>query len=194
MRRYSLAVAGLVLVVGQLLADRAWALGTEESGNEPIAEANYTDWKGLAAVVNDKSRIYQNWVNGNEHFFYSGKAKELNAVLATFAKVEVENHVVVLRNGPATTKSFQGTVIPYKWQLHLVGGIAKVKAVDDVEDLDWQKDPVLTIYLGDGIDLKSLELPEGVRLAVRKEDEKQKRQQELIDYVAKWNEKQKKDK
>jgi len=38
-------------------------------------------------------------------------------------------------------------------------------AVDDVEDLDWQKDPVLTIYLGDSIELKSLEFPEGVTLA-----------------------------
>ena len=46
----------------------------------------------------------------------------------------------------------------------------------------------------EGIDLKSLEVPSGVTLAVRKEDAKQKGQQELIDYVASWNDKQKKGK
>jgi hypothetical protein len=179
-----------VLILGQLISGRAFGLGSEEFGNEPLAEANYTDWKGIVPVINDKSRVYQQWVNGNEHFYYVGKAKEVNAALAHFAKVEAKHHVVVLRNGPASAQSFQQLVIPYNWQLHVVGGIAKAKAVDDVADLDWQKDPVLTIHLGDGIDLKSLELPAGVTLAVRKEDEKQKAQQELIDFVTKWNDKQ----
>lgn len=63
-----------------------------------------------------------------------------------------------------------------------------------MEDFDWKRDPVLTIYLGDGIDLKSLELPDGVTLAVRKEDSMQKGQQELIDFASKWNEQQRKGK
>lgn len=189
MHRRSLAAA---IVIGLLISARTWGLGTEDFGNRPLAEANYADWKGVVAVINEKSRIYTNWVNGNEHFYYAGKSKEVNAALTNFAKVEVKHHVVVLRNGPATTQTFQKLVISYNWQLHVVGGIAKIKAVDDVADLDWQKDPVLTIYLGDGIDLKSLEIPEGVTLAVRKEDEKQKGQQELIDFVFRWNEKQKK--
>ena len=183
---------GTAIVVGLLISTRVWGLGTEDFGNQPLAEANHKDWKGIVEVVNDKSRVYTNWVNGNEHFFYAGKSKEVNAALANFAKVEVDHHVVVLRNGPATTQTFQKLVISYNWQLHVVGGIAKIKAVDDVKDLDWQKDPVLTIYLGENIDLKSLEFPDGVTLAVRKEDEKQKGQQELVDFVARWNEKQKK--
>jgi len=194
MCRCSLAIAGLVLILGQFLPERAWGLGSEQFGNKALPEANYTEWKGIMPVINDESRVFQQWVNGNESFYYAGKAKEVYAALAHFAKVEVKHHVVVLRNGPALAQSFQMLAIPYNWQLHVVGGIAKIKAVDDVEDLDWQKDPVLTVYLGDGIDLKSLEVPAGVTLAVRKEDAKQNGQQELIDFVAKWNEKQKQDK
>ena len=192
MRRHSLAVASVVFAIGLLVSTRAWGLGSEEFGNKALPDANYKDWKGIMPVINDESRVYQQWVNGNEHFYYSGKTKALNAALAHFAKVGVKNHVVVLRNGAGSAQTFQQLVIPYNWQLHVIGGIAKIKAVDDVEDLDWQQDPVLTIYLGDGIELKSLEIPDGVTLAVRKEDEKQKGQQELIDFVAQRNEKQKK--
>jgi len=191
MRNHTVAAAGLMLMLGQLLSAEAWGRGSEEFGNKALPEANYTEWKGIMPVINDESRVFQQWVNGNESFYYVGKAKELNAALAHFAKIDVKHHVVVLRNGPASAQTFQKLVIPYDWQLHVVGGIAKIKAVDDVADLDWQKDPVLTVHLGDGIDLKSLEVPEGVTLAVRKEDAKQKGQQELIDFVASWNEKQK---
>jgi len=192
MQRHSLAAAGAAFILGLLVSTRAWGLGSEEFGNKALPDANYKDWKGIMPVINDESRVYQQWVNGNEHFYYSGKTKALSAALAHFAKVEVKHHVVVLRNGTGSAQTIQMLAIPYNWQLHVVGGIAKIKAVDDATDLDWQKDPVLTIHLGDGIDLKSLKFPEGVTLAVRKEDEKQKGQQELIDFVSRWNEKQKK--
>jgi hypothetical protein len=179
-----------MLILGPLLPARAWGLGSEEFGNKALPEANYTQWKGIMPVINDERRVLQQWVNGNENFYYVGKAKELNAALAHFAKIEVKHHVVVLRNGPATAQTFQKLAIPYHWQLHVIGGLAKFKAVDDPQDLDWQKDPVLTVYLGDGIDLKTLEFPKELTLAVRKEDEGQKDQKELIDFVAKWNDKQ----
>jgi hypothetical protein len=192
MSQFRLSSATISILLAVAGASHAWALATEEFGNKELAEANYKDWKGIMPVINHKDRVYSYWVNGNESFFYLGKAKELNAALKEFAKVEVKYHVVVLRYGPTSQETFQKTVIPYNWQLHVVGGIAKaVKAVDDVKDLDWQTDPVLTIYVGDGLDLKSLEMPAGVTLAVRKEDANQKGQQELIDYVQKWNAKKK---
>jgi len=187
MRRLLIASLGLIVVLG--LAAQAWGLATEDFGNKPLAEANYTLWKGIVPVINHKDRVYTIWVNGNESFYYLGKAKGLNAALVDFAKTDVKHHVVVLRYGPASRETFQKTVIPYNWDLHVVGGIARTKAVDDAEDLDWQQDPVLTIYLGDGLDLKSLEIPAGIRLAVRKEDAQHKGQQELIDFVEKWNSK-----
>src|SRR4051812_398772 len=79
MLRYVLVTAAFMSVLA--LSCSAWGLGTEDFGNKPLAEANYKEWKGIMPVVNDKARVYSNWVNGNEHFYYTGKAKELNAAL-----------------------------------------------------------------------------------------------------------------
>ena len=72
--------------------------------------------------------------------------------------------MVVLRPGPAERRAFDKTLIPFNWELHVVGGIAKSRATDDIEDLEWQKDPVLTVYIGGDIDLDKLAIPEGVTL------------------------------
>lgn len=165
MRRLCIVAAIVTVIVGQFFAQKAFALGTEEKGNGPLSELNYTEWKGIVPIVNDKARVYQVWVNGNESFYYKGTTKQLNAALATFAKVEVKNHVVVLRPGPVEQRSFHDkTPIPYNWELHVIGGLAKERATDDIEDLEWQKDPVLTVYIGGDIDLDKIELPEAVTL------------------------------
>lgn len=165
MRRLSVFTAIAAMVVSLLFAQKSFALGTEKKGNKPFNELNYTDWKGIMPIVNDKSRVYQVWVNGNEYLFYKGKTRELNATLATFAKVDVKHHVVVLRPGPAERHSFRDkTPIPFNWEIHLIGGIAKSRATDDIEDLEWQRDPVLTIYVTGEIDLDLLEIPEGLTL------------------------------
>lgn len=157
--------AVVALVVTLLFAEKGFAVGMEKHGNSPLNELNYTDWKGIMPIVNDKSRVYQVWWNGSEYLCYQGKTRELNLAVATFAKVDVKNHVVVLRPGPAERHSFHDkTLIPFNWELHLVGGIAKSRATDDIEDLEWQRDPVLTIYVTDEIDLDTLEIPEGVTL------------------------------
>jgi hypothetical protein len=157
-------VAFLFLLTLLLAPKLCLAIGTEEKGNRPLSERNYTDWKGIIPIVNDKSRVYQVWVNGNEYLCYKGKTRELNATLATFAKVDVKNHVVVMRPGPADRHSFDKTPIPFNWEIHLIGGIAKSRATDDIEDLEWQRDPVLTIYVTDDIDLGTIEIPEGLTL------------------------------
>jgi hypothetical protein len=162
MRRVCLVPAIAIAFLGPWLAQRAFALATETNGNEPFSEKNYTEWQGIMPLVNDKARVYGCWVNGNEHLFYRGTTKELNAALAHFAKVEVKNHVVVLCPGPAVQHSFDKRAIPYNWELHVIGGIARTQANDNIEDLEWQKDPVLTIYVGGDIDLSKIQVPKGV--------------------------------
>ncbi len=153
----------VVLLVVHVCVQHAFALGTEERGNNPLGAQNYADWKGIMPVINDKARVYQRWVNGNEHFFFRGKTKELNTALANFAKIEAKHHVVVFRPGAAAEPTFdRKTLIPYNWQLHILGGIAGNGAKDDPEDFDWQKWPVLTVYVDDNIDLDQLEIPAGV--------------------------------
>lgn len=167
------------------LAERGFAMGEELIGNKPLNELNYTEWRGIMPIVNDKSRVYQVWVNGNENLYYKGDTTQLNTALAVFAKMEVKNHVVVLRPGPAERHSFKKVSIPFNWEVHLLSGIAKHKATDDIEDLEWQKDPVLTIYVGGDIDLDKIELPNGVTLraapAVNPEAEKNENAKRQID-------------
>ena len=164
MRRFCL-VAAVVMAsfsLGHALAPRACALGMETFGNEPLAEGNYSDWKGIMPIVNDKSRVYSWWVNGNEHFFYKGTTKELNTALANFAKIEVEKHEVILRPGPGVAHTFERKEVPHNWELHINGGISKHVLTLDKGDQVWSKDPVLTIYTGGDIDLAKIEIPKGV--------------------------------
>jgi hypothetical protein len=164
MRRSWFAAALGTVILSHLLAQTAFALATEQKGNHPFSELNYTEWKGIMPLVNDPLRIYESWANGNEHLFYKGNTKQLSQALVHFAKVEVKNHVVVLRPGPGTAQSFDRTQFPCNWELHILGGIARTRATDDIEDLYWQKDPVLTVYIGGDIDLEKLEIPKGVTL------------------------------
>jgi hypothetical protein len=160
-RTFLLAVVAMVSL-GPWLAPRAFAFATETIGNVPLSELNYTEWKGIMPLVNDKARVYEEWANGNERLFYKGTTKELNKALAHFAKMGVKYHVVVLRPGPAVQQSFNKTAIPFNWELHVLGGLASRYANDNIDDLDWPKDPVLTIYVGGDIDLSKIEVPKGV--------------------------------
>jgi hypothetical protein len=145
-------------------ASVALALATDQKGNAPLHAANYMTWKGIMPVINDKARVYTVWCNGSESFYYKGGVKELNDALQHFAKVEVKHHVVVLRPGPATAVSFDKETIAFDWEMHVMGGIARRFATDKPDDLDSQKDPVLTIHVTDRIDLSKLKLPKGVTL------------------------------
>jgi hypothetical protein len=163
MRRNFLFLIATMAVLGTS-APRLFGLGDETIGNEPLPEANYAEWKGIMPVINDKARVYSNWVNGNEHFFYKGTTKELNAALAQFAKIEVKTHEVLLRPGPGITNTFGHKEVPHHWELHIMGGISKdVLTLDKGEEV-WNKDPRLTIYIGGDIDLAKLEIPQGITL------------------------------
>lgn len=152
----------MTLLVMFVSAPRAFALGTEEFGNKPLSERNYTDWPGIMPLVNDEARVYSNWVNGNEHLYYEGGTAALNSALKDFAAVKTETRRVIFRPGPGVASSFHGKRVPCTWELHLVGGIAGHIATLDKGDLIWSKFPVLTVYVGDEIDMKKLIIPDGV--------------------------------
>ena len=60
MRRFFLWGCGVLAFLGSCAAESAWGLGTETIGNEPLHEANYTEWKGIMPVINDKARVHSN--------------------------------------------------------------------------------------------------------------------------------------
>src|SRR5262249_10236991 len=76
----------------------ALALGMETFGNSPAVKQ--PDWAdGVVDVVNLKSRVYSQWVNGNENFFYRGNAQALNEALEKFAAVKAEIRQLILLPG-----------------------------------------------------------------------------------------------
>jgi len=158
-RSFLLAPFSAIILVGSAFG---WA--TETKGNEHFSALNYDSWKGIMPIVNDKTRVYHTWANGNEHFYYKGTTKELNAALARFAKVEARNRFVVLRPGPSAQVSFDKTPIAFNWEMHILGGLASTRASDKTDDLYWYREPVLTVYVGGDIDLAKLEIPKGVTL------------------------------
>jgi hypothetical protein len=161
-------------------AARALAAGTEQFGNEPLSPANYEAWPGIAEVVNDKSRVYQSWVNGNENMYYAGSADELNRVLKLFAAAKIPLREVVFRPDPGATRSFHDMEpkIKFNWHLQVVGGIAASLTGTDKGELVWPKHPRLTIHTP-GLELSKLDIPEGTTLI--SVDELSARTREAID-------------
>src|SRR5262245_15341995 len=119
----SSAVVTLLLV----LPPRILALGMETFGNAPAAKQ--PDWaEGILEVVNLKSRVSSQWVNGNENFFYRGNAQTLNEALQKYAAVKDDVRQLILLPGSGQTQTFARKPVPYDWQLHVPSGIYKAVA------------------------------------------------------------------
>jgi hypothetical protein len=152
---YRRAYFALVIVA----AMTAHGLGTEEFGNAPLGEANYTDWPGIMPAINHPSRVYSSWVNGNEYFCYRGDTTQLNGMLLAFAESESPTREVFILPGPGTRSTFDQEALTYDWMLHILGGISR-HVGSDLPAMD--PFPTLTIYPQENIRLEDIEIPAGV--------------------------------
>jgi hypothetical protein len=158
---YRQTLTALVLLA--VLPARLWALGEEKLGNEPLNDANYVKWPGLAAVVNNKSRVYYNWVNGNENCYYTCNAAELSGLLTHYAAATLKAHEVAVVPGPGKASTFGGeSKFEVQCQLQIFGGIAAHMLTLDQGKEVWPAEPRLTIYSGGDLDLTKLEIPKGL--------------------------------
>jgi len=141
----------------------AMALRGEHFGNAPFSETNYREWPGIMPLVNHPSRVYHQFVNENEQFYYQGDTAALNDALRKFAASKAKVHEVLLRPSPCAVRSLQvAKKISYNWSMHVVGGV-----VEDLPTLDrgsnvWSKSPTMTVCVGGDIDLGKIEIPKGV--------------------------------
>jgi hypothetical protein len=114
------------------------ALGMETFGNAPAVKQ--PDWaEGVLDVVNLKSRVYSQWVNGNENFFYRGDAQALNEALRKYAAVKADVRQVILLPGSGKTQTFAGKALGFDWQLHVPSGIYKA--------MSKRTHAVMTVYI-----------------------------------------------
>ncbi|MFO0938144.1 MAG: HEAT repeat domain-containing protein [Gemmataceae bacterium] len=128
----------LVLLASLALPAVCYALGEESFGNAPkIAQKEWAD--GVIHVVNLKSRVYAQWVNGNENMYYRGDVAAVNEALKAFASIKDDDLRVVLLPGAGGTHSFDRKPIAYDWQLHVPSGIYR--------SMTKKTHPVLTIYV-----------------------------------------------
>ena len=161
MRRCLPLVTCLLLAVS--LSQLALGLGTEEFGDEQLSPANYTEWPGLFEVASDKCRVYSNWVNGNENFYFRGNTDQLNEALKKFAAIKVEKHEVLIRPGPGKVHSFnRERTMDCNWHVNVHGGISKHVVGLDKGTHFWPAEPTLTIWTGGDIDLAKMQVPAGV--------------------------------
>ncbi len=160
----------LACVLAALASTPFYGLMESHEGNAPLSPANYTKWPGLAEVVNDKSRVYHVWVNGNEEASYRGDTAALERTLLAFAAVQIEERVVILRPGRGEfSDPILGSKL-YDWKLGFIGGIARGLFEEQDAELVWAKHPTLTVYTGGDVDLESLKIPKGITQLVQIQD------------------------
>ena len=51
-------------------------MGEETIGNEPFHDANFQDWPNIMPVINNQSRVYHTWVNGDERFYFDSDPEQ----------------------------------------------------------------------------------------------------------------------
>lgn len=141
-----------------------FAAATSEEGNKPLSAANYKDWPNLVDAINDKSRVYQFWVNGNESFYYQGDTEAANRVLKEFAETDYQNLQVVLLPGPAPTMESLGEKVTADYRINIIGGIARAFIGRGNLKRVYFLQPTMTVYVSDRIELSSLKIPNNVTL------------------------------
>jgi hypothetical protein len=120
------------------LPTTALALGTEKFGNAPVVKQ--PEWaEGVVDVVNLKSRVYSQWVNGNENFYYRGNARALNEALRQFAAVKDEVRQLILLPGSEKALTFDRKPVEFDWKFHVPSGIYRA--------VSKRKHAVMTVYL-----------------------------------------------
>lgn len=125
---------GLLFLLPALL----FALGEESFGNAPVPKQS--DWAvGVQECVNHRSRVYRQWVNGNENFFHQGGTAAVNEALELYGRIAAKPLEVVLLPGAGKTKSFQGKEIDFDWKVHVPSGIYRARLKRTV--------PVMTIHI-----------------------------------------------
>src|SRR5215471_11725946 len=130
------AMTFVILFLG--LPEVALALGMETFGNAPAVKQ--PDWaEGILDVVNLKSRVYSQWVNGNENFFYRGNGQALNEALRKYAAVKDDVRQLILLPGAGKTQTFHRKTIDFDWKFHVPSGIYRA--------VTKRKHAEMTVYL-----------------------------------------------
>ncbi len=161
-----------VLSSAILIPTVCFALATSEVGNKPLSKANYTDWPGLVDAVNDKSRVYQFWVNGHESFYYVGETASANRVLKEFAETKVPKRELIILPGPGSLVTIGKKAVTIDYRIEVAGGIVRAALLRGGRSKVQNVHPTMSIYMTENIDLEKLEIPNGLIISQLSDIEK----------------------
>ncbi len=158
--------AVLASVLAVLAATPTPCLGLVElmEGNQPVSHFNDAAWPGLLAVVNDASRVLFASGPASETAFYQGDTTALERLLRAFAAAEVEERVVILRPGRGADDLWMDKTSFYDYRFKVNHGNWRVPVQEKTWNLIRQPHPTLTVFVGGGVDLERLRIPEGITL------------------------------
>jgi hypothetical protein len=144
-RQSVLWLLGMVL----LACPPGYGMATEQIGPDTRhPTVSQPDWpKGIVAIPRLPSRVYSIWVNGNETFYFMADPNEVDGMLALFAGTRMRDHIVQIRPGTGTVRSFDGREIQYNASLQIVAGLVRFVAREEQRD-DLPLEPELTLYAG----------------------------------------------
>lgn len=118
------AFAGLLIT-----ASVCSGLGFESFGprsSHPTPTTVQPGWPaGMATIVDHDSRVYHRWVNGSESHYFLMAESEIPEMLRAFSRLRLRDHVVTVKPGLQTAKSFHGQETTYNVAYHYWGGIAR---------------------------------------------------------------------
>jgi RNA polymerase sigma factor (sigma-70 family) len=112
----------------------------EQFGNAPAPAVKRPEWaEEVLDVVHLRSRVYSQWSDGNEQFYYRGDALALREALRKFAAVKAEARRVILLPGRGSASTLGGLTVPCDWKLYVPSGIHRA--------VSGNKHAVMTVYV-----------------------------------------------
>lgn len=162
MRSWSV-VLGAVLIV---LVPVASILGLGANHPKDYRVTDQDGWpKGLAALVNDSSRVHGFFINANDFFFYSGNSEAFNVFMERYAKLTDIPLVLVLHPGVGRTGGLgEEKNIPCEWAMSI---IRRGWGADMPKEFEKSPSKVLvniSLHLGGKVRLDELDVPLNVKV------------------------------
>ena len=144
-----IAISISIMIVSLLSTSSVWSLGEETIGNKPVhAQPQWP--QNILPVINDSSRVYRRWINGNEEFFFVADQAAVNRILAAFAEVKIDKREFILRPDSGEARTFDRRSILCNVKIRVPSGIYLHQAKRTANDEVYCSYPQLVLYLGDG--------------------------------------------
>ncbi len=136
-----------IILISLSITIPCYGMGTETVGSK--------NWE--RDFIPHPSRVYTQWVNGNERFYYQCDEKEIVEIINQFVNMEIERHEVIFRPEKGIAITFENKRIPFNLTVMNPSGLYLHHAKENQHKGFYTTIPQLTIYIDSLEMLKRLE-------------------------------------